>query len=283
MVDTSKGLVNPILTAMVTCPVCENDNVIFYSLKAKSLASKQNVFSIPIYLDTPKYVYVDYNDYTFSVCPDCFFTGVNKKEFIYTDSITGIKNKSILLPKVLEHWKNNPKEIEDLLVDNFVDETSYKEPRTDEGIISSVKLALYKAGLEIKYKIPYSYLKRGKIYLKLFYTSRKLYKKDNEDILRQALEDFEYVFKESDFPDITYEYELLYLIVAIYIRLGDDAKATSYMKVFDQTKSEIIQKAKSDPSINTSEVVKWLTRAKNLWQEKSDNNVWEVLKPWPLR
>jgi uncharacterized protein (DUF2225 family) len=56
---------------------------------------------------------VDYNDYTFSVCPDCYFTGVNKKEFIYTDSITGIKNKTVLLPKVLEHWKNNPKEIEE--------------------------------------------------------------------------------------------------------------------------------------------------------------------------
>lgn len=283
MADASKGLINPIMTAMVTCPVCDRDDVIFYSLKAKSLASKQNVFSIPIYLDTPKYMYVDYNDYTFSVCPDCFFTSVNKKEFIFIDSITGIKNKTVLLPKVLQHWKENPKEVEDVLIDNFVDANAYKEPRTDEGIISSIKLAIYKTGLEIKYKIPYSYLRRGKIYLKLFYTSRKLYKKDNEDILKLALEDFEYVFKESDFPDISYEYELLYLIAAIYMRLGDETKATSYLKVFDQTKGEILQKAKADPKINTTEVVKWLTRARNLWQDRSDNNVWEVLNPWPIR
>ncbi len=283
MSDSSKGLASPIMTAIITCPVCDRDNVIFYSLKAKSLASKQNVFSIPIYLDTPKYVYVDYNDYTFSVCPDCYFTSANKKEFIYMDSIIGVKNKTTLLPKVLQHWKENPKEIEDILADNFVDETSFKEPRTDEGIISSYKLAIYKTSLEIKYKIPYSNLRRGKIYLKLFYTSRKLYKKDNEDILKLALEDFEYVFKESDFPEISYEYELLYLIAAIYMRLGDEAKATSYMKVFDQTKANILQKAKADQRINTSEVVKWLTRAKDLWQERSDNNVWEVMKPWPLR
>ena len=60
-------------------------------------------------------------------------------------------------------------------------------------------------------------------------------------------------------------------------------KATSYLKVFDQTKGEILQKAKADPKINTTEVVKWLTRARNLWQDRSDNNVWEVLNPWPIR
>ena len=67
------------------------------------------------------------------------------------------------------------------------------------------------------------------------------------------------------------------------MRLGDETKATSYLKVFDQTKGEILQKAKADPKINTTEVVKWLTRARNLWQDRSDNNVWEVLNPWPIR
>ena len=76
------------------------------------------------------------------------------------------------------------------------------------------------------------------------------------------------MFKESDFPDITYEYELFYLIVRIYIRLGDDAKATSYMKVFDQTKSEIIQKSKIRSEYKYKRSRYGLQEQKNLWQEK---------------
>ncbi|HMV44320.1 MAG TPA: DUF2225 domain-containing protein [Leptospiraceae bacterium] len=283
MSEHSKGLSNPVMTTIVTCPICFHDDVFFYSLKAKSLASRQNVFSIPIYLDTPKYVYVDFNDYSFSVCPHCYFTSNRKQDFIYTDSIAGTKNKSTLLPKIIEHWTENKKEVEDLLIDNFVDENSFKEPRTDEGIISSSKLGIYKTNLEILYKVPYSHLKRARAYLKLFYTIRKLYKNEDESILKKALEDLEYVFKESDFPEISYEYEVLYLISAIYMRLGDEANTTQYFKVFDKTKSEVLQKAKANPQINTHEVTHWLNRAKNLWQDRSDNMVWEVLNPWPRK
>lgn len=283
MIEHSKGLTNPVMKTIVTCPVCEHDEVFYYSLKAKSLASKHNVFSNPIYLETPKYLYVDYNDYAYSVCPHCYFTSSKKQEFIYSDSITGSKNKSVLLPKIMEHWKNNKQEIEDLLIDNFIDENSFKEPRTDEGIISSCKLGVYKNSLEILYKIPYSHLKRAKAYLKLFYTHRKLYKVDEESMLKKALDDLEYVFRESDFPDISYEYEVLYLIAALYMRLEDDANTASYLKVFDQTKSEILQKAKANPQINTHEVTHWLNRAKNLWQDRSDNSVWEVLNPYPRK
>jgi hypothetical protein len=257
-----KGLIHPIMQSQVSCPVCEDTNVIFYSLKAKSLASKLNIFSIPIYVDTPKYALVDFNDYFFSVCPACFFTGAKKQEFVYVESYSGQKNLSIVHPKVLTHWSENKKEIENLLVDNFVDQTSYKEPRTDEGIISSIKLGIYRSDLEIKYRVPYAHLKRGRYYLKYYYSFRKLYKKDNLDLLKLALEDLEYVFKESDFPEVSYEYEVLFLIFAIYLRPEDEKSAASYLKVLDQTKAEVLQKSKSDPRVNPTEITRWLTGQK---------------------
>ncbi len=65
------------------------------------------------------------------------------------------------------------------------------------------------------------------------------------------------------------------------MRLEDEKSAASYLKVLDQTKAEVLQKSKSDPRINPTEINRWLTRAKDLWQIRTDLDVWEVMKPWP--
>ncbi|MCB1178159.1 MAG: hypothetical protein KDK36_11310, partial [Leptospiraceae bacterium] len=191
--------------------------------------------------------------------------------------------KSNVFHKIISHWTSNKSEVENVLIDNFVDENSYKDPRTDEGIISSIKLAIYRCDLEIKYRVPYTYLKRARYYLKYFYLFRKLYKKENIELLKLALADLEYVFKESDFPEVSYEYEVLYLIFTIYLKLEDEANAQSYLKVFDQTKTEVIQKSKNDPRISTVEVVKWLNKTKDLWQDRGELDTWEAMNPWPKK
>ena len=65
----------------------------------------------------------------------------------------------------------------------------------------------------------------------------------------KAAEDLEEVFRTSDFPEKSYEFEVCYLLVAMYTRLGEDGKAGSYIKALDQSKGELAGKAKDNPNI----------------------------------
>ncbi|MCB1142395.1 MAG: DUF2225 domain-containing protein [Leptospiraceae bacterium] len=270
---------DPILVYDVTCPVCEFDELKYYALRAKSLMVKSNILEIPIYEDSPKYVAVDYNELLHTVCPKCFFVGGKKADFTYIDLINNKKMHHQTDRGIIKHWKENASKIEDLIFDNFVDENSFTHPRTEEGVIASYKLAIYKNTQEIEIKIPFAYYKRARNYLKYYYFIKKFYKKFDDEILKKALEDLEYVFFKSDFPEKSFEFEVCFIIIAASIKLGDEAKAGNYIKVLDTTKGELTAKMKDDPRITLTEIQKWLGKAKALWQQRDDNSLFDLLSP----
>lgn len=276
---TPTELPTPIITYDVECPICFTDKIKFYSLRAKSLPNRPNVFEVPVYEASPKYSYVDFNELTHNVCPHCFYTATRKADFNSIDADSGKRIYAEVKQTILTHWQNNPKEVTNNLLDSFLTEKPFLHPRNSEAVIASYKLAIYKATLEINYKLPFANLKRARNYLKMYYLHNKYYKNFNDDYLRSAAEDLEIVFKNSDFPDKVYEYEVCYLLVAIYIRLKEEGKAGSFIKILDMIKGELTQKSKDNPSITFQDINKWLTKAKTLWQSKNEPEVWMLNKP----
>lgn len=273
------NLLTPLLLYEVECPVCFKDKLKFYTLRAKSLPNRPNVFEVPVFEQSPKYEYVDFNELSHNVCPHCYYTASRKADFNSVDQSTGRRVFAETKPGIITHWQNNPKEVSAAILDCFVNDKSFLHPRTSEGVIASYKLAIYKATLEINYKLPYALYKRAKNYLKLYCIHNKYYKNFQDEYLLMAAADLEEVFKLSDFPDRAYEYEVCYLLTAIYIRTKQEGKAGSFIKILDMTKGELIQKSKDNPSINFQDINKWLTKAKTLWQSKNEEDVWKMNKP----
>jgi hypothetical protein len=269
---------NPIIEYDVICPICDCETVKHYALRAKSLMIKSNIFQIPLYEDSPKYKAVDYNEIQGSVCPQCYYMGNNKADFHYFDTITKKKVNATPNPNIIKSWKNRSKEIEDLIFDNFVDEKSFLNPRSNDGILAAAKLNLFKNHIEVEFKLPYSIYKRARTYLKYNYFQYKFFKKHDEETLKKALEDLELVYYKSDFPEKSYEMEVCFIIVAIAIKLGDESKAGNYIKLLDQIKGEMTQASKNDPRINLQEITKWLGKAKALWQQRDDSTLWDITK-----
>lgn len=280
--EATQSASSPLLVFEVECPICYSGKIKYYSLKAKTLPSRPNVFEVPVYEESPKFTHVDFNELTHTVCYHCFYTSSKKSDFNYLDPHTQIRSYSETNKKIIDHWQNNSKEIEHVLLDCFINADSFIHPRTSEGVIASYKLAIYKATLEILYKIPFNNYKRAKQYLKLYYLHNMYYKNFNVEYLIKAAEDLEEVFRTSDFPEKSFEFEVCYLLVAIYIRLSEDGKAGSFIKTLDQSKGEMVAKAKDNPDINLQDINKWLSKAKNLWQSRTDAEVWKLEKPLTL-
>lgn len=276
---TPNNLLSPLLISDVECPVCFTDKIKYYALRAKSLPNRPNVFEVPVFEESKKYEYVDFNELIHNVCPNCKYTATKKTDFNTVDSESGRRIFATTKQNIITHWQNNPKEVSTAILDCFVNDKSFLHPRNSEGVIASYKLAIYKSTLEINLKIPFSFYKRAKNYLKLYYIHNKYYKNYYEEYLLKASQDLEEVFKLSDFPEKSYEYEVCYLLIAIYIRTKQEGKAGSFIKTLDMAKGELVQKSKDNPSINLQDINKWLTKAKTLWQSKGEEDVWKLNKP----
>ncbi|MCX7998219.1 MAG: DUF2225 domain-containing protein [Leptospiraceae bacterium] len=270
---------SPILDYIVTCPICEFEEVHFYALRAKALPSRPNIFEVPLYESSQKYHVVDFNELGLSVCPKCFYVGSKRSDFHYTDKIQNACVRANLEADIYKYWKENRSEIELQIADCFVDDESFLHPRTEDGVLASIKLGIHRATKEIQFKKPFSYYRRAKYKIRHAYLFRKFYKKESPEILQEALADLEEVFRLSDFPEKSYEHEVCFLIVGISLFLENEQKAQEYLRVMEQTKMDLSQKARQDPKINLNEILKWLNRAKNLWQARKDLDTWETMRP----
>ena len=154
----------------------------------------------------------------------------------------------------------------------------FLHPRSVDAVILSVNLSIYKATVEIHAKVPYSLIKRAHRYIRLYCLKQKFNLTVDEELLKKAILDLEEVFRLSDFPEKIYEFEVLYLIIASSIKLGDETKAAEYIKVLDITKGEMTVESKTNPKVPIQEVTKWNTKAKDLWQNRTDSSVWNFSK-----
>lgn len=264
--DPSKGA-DPIFELTLSCPVCNNENVRSYELKAKSQQLVENKLLQQEYIGAMGHRTVDYDFLSVAICPRCLFASPDRKDMVGKNKITGKAIPSQIPPNVILTLQEKIGERKALLegvanLDDF-----FKRPRKSEAAILSYKLAALRAKIEAFYEMPNALYKLGFYYLKI----AKIMKKRREDdtpALKEALDYLLECFKNSNASGESAEYRVIYCIVALHIRLGDSKKGHPYIGVLDKIRGELNIKAKSDPKINLAVIDSWLTKVKNLWEDR---------------
>ncbi|MDO5576925.1 MAG: hypothetical protein Q4F84_07580, partial [Fibrobacter sp.] len=90
-----------------------------------------------------------------------------------------------------------------------------------------------------------------------------------------ALNYLEEAFKTSNCPLEEIEMQVIYLIVALSIKLGDFTKANSYISVFNSLHSARVLKMKEDPKLNTVFIDRWSDKAKILWEDRETPDLFD--------
>ncbi len=269
---------DPILELRVGCPICEEEGIHHYELKAKSLAMVLDRFCVPLYKETPKYKQVDYNLITVTVCPTCLFASPDRRDFAAKSGITGKVEKSQMQGPLIAELQNTQNLRKALYKELKGTPNLFERTRTAESAILSYRLAILRADAEIKFKVPYANFKRGFSWVKIAHLEKKLGRpvEMQDKSLTEALASYQVAFTQTDFPNEDLEYQTAYSLAAILIRLKQEKEGMKYVSVLDKYRADIEQRAKKSPNVNTVYIKKWLTIARELWERKDEPEYWEV-------
>jgi uncharacterized protein (DUF2225 family) len=202
-----------------------------------------------------------------TICPRCLFASPDKKDFTYVGFTGQSETKSQLAHNILMTLQEKIGERKGLLKSGCDIESYFDKNRTREAAIDSYRLAIARAKVEAWYEQPYSLYKLGAYSLRI----AKIIKDallDNREMLRQALEFFEEAFKTSNCPSEEIEMQVIYTIVALHLKLGDQKKANSYIGVFGNLHNARQEEMRTNPRLNTVTIDKWADKAKYLWEDR---------------
>jgi uncharacterized protein (DUF2225 family) len=262
---------DPVFEVKVKCPICNQDSIICYELRAKSQQITQNKFLVPLYNGALGFRTVDYTLIAVTVCPRCLFASPDKKDF----SREGTGDvKSQLPSNVLITLQEKIGERRAILKSVNDYNGYFKRPRSDDAAIDSYRLAMARAQIEAWYELPYALYKLGAYALKI----AKILKdsgNDNREALREALTYYEEAFKTSNCPSEEIEMQVVYVIIAIYLKLEDFKKANSYIGVFNNLHNTRASEMRENPKINTIVIDKWADKAKYLWEDRESADLFK--------
>ncbi len=265
---------DPVFEIMVKCPVCNQSNISCNELRAKSQQILPNKFLIPTYNGAPGFRTVDYNMIAVTVCPRCLFASPDKKDFSRAGTSSQTEIKSQVAHGILMVLQEKIGERKALLGSITDYENYFKRPRSDESAINSYRLAIARAKAEAWHEQPYAFYKLGAYTLKI----AKILKdsgKDNREQLLEALGYFEEAFRTSNCPAEDLEMQVIYTIVALYIKLADFKKANSFLAVFTNLINARTAEMRENPKLNTVTIEKWADRAKYLWEERENPDLFK--------
>lgn len=273
--DTDEGEGNdPVFEILVKCPVCNQKDIVCYELRAKSQAVVNNKFLVPNYKGASGYKSVDYTLIYTTVCPRCLFASPDKNDFTRENKSGPGEIKTQLNSNVLMTLQEKIGERKALLK-SVTDYANYfSRPRTDDAAIAGLHLAMMRANVEAWYELPYSFYKLGSYALRI----AKIIKDiggDNRETLREALEYFEEAFRTSNCPSEEIEMQVIYTIVALYLKLEDQKSANSYIGVFSNLKNQRKAEMKENPKLNTTAIEKWEGKAKYLWEDRGEPDLFK--------
>ncbi|MBL8993299.1 MAG: DUF2225 domain-containing protein [Spirochaetia bacterium] len=269
---------DPILDLRVGCPICTEEGIHHYELKAKSLAVILDRFCVPLYRPTPKYKMVDYNLITVTVCPSCLFASPDRRDFAAKSGITGKVEKSQLQAAVIADLQNLAQERKALYKELKGSPNLFDRARSAESAILSYRLAVLRADNEIKHKVPYANFKRGFYWVKIAHLEKRVGRpvEVQEKSLAEALASYQTAFTQTDFPNEDLEYQTAYSLAAILIRLKQEKEGMKFVSALDKYRADIEQRAKKNPAVNTAFIKKWLGIAREMWERKDEPEYWEV-------
>jgi uncharacterized protein (DUF2225 family) len=259
---------DPIYDMYVKCPVCNREDITRYELRAKSQQITQNKFLVPIYNGAASYRTFDYTMLAVTVCPRCLFASPDKKDFIRMGITRQNENKSQLTGNILMTLQEKIGERKSLLKTGCDPASYFGRSRTREATIDSYRLSTARAKVEAWYEQPYSLYKLGAYSLRIAKIMRDA-KLDNSAFLKEALNYNEEAFKTSNCPSEEIEMQVIYTIVALYLKLGDQKKANSYISVFTNLKNARLAEMRDNSKLTTTTIDKWADKAKYLWEDRN--------------
>ena len=275
--DAAAGDQDPIFETSVNCPVCNYAGIISYELRAKSQQVTQTAFLVPMFTGAKGFNTANYNLLAVAVCPECLFASPDRKNFNYP-SFTGTGEEKTTLPVgVIMELKDKIDERKSLLPAAVHNPSYFKRERTPQIAIESYQLAIARAKTEAGLTQPYGYFKMGSYALKIAHILKNDCVMDDTEVLTKALEYFEKSFAISECKADELETQVIYTIVALFIRLGNLNKANSYLSVFGKLMTERQEQMKTNPSLNTNWIEKWQERARYLWEDR-DNPNFDILR-----
>jgi len=264
--NPAKGA-DPVYEVKLDCPVCGNQEITSYELKAKALQILENRLLQQEYSGALGHRTVDFDLLSVTLCPRCLFASPDKKDFATQNKTTGKPVLSQIPPNTILTLQEKIGERKAMIEGIANVEEYFKRPRKVDAAILSYRIAAMRAKVEAFYELPNSLLKLGFYYLKI----AKLLKKKKEDetpALREALEYFVECFRNSNTSSETNEYRVIYGILALYVRLGEPKKGHPYIGVLDKIRTALKVKAVEDPTINLTFIDNWILKCKNLWEDR---------------
>ncbi|HKP96501.1 MAG TPA: DUF2225 domain-containing protein [Fibrobacteria bacterium] len=264
---------DPTYVIKVKCPICNQTDLSCYEIKAKSLTATGDRFLVPRYAGVKPFRTVNYSLMAVTVCPSCLFASPDKKDFLTFSVQSRTENKSQLSPFVLEDLRKKVDERKALI--NAADFPAYfKHPRSTESGIASYRLAIHRALVEASLETPLAWYKAGMYSLKIALLLRDSGKSD-DDVLKDAVGYLAKSFRQSELKNPEMEYQLVYLLATLYLRLDDQAQCQNYMGVLDKWKAELGKAAKDNPAVTTAHVDRWLDKIKELWTDRETPDLWK--------
>jgi uncharacterized protein (DUF2225 family) len=264
---------DPTYQIKVKCPICNQADITCFELKAKSLTTTPDRFLVPRYSGVKPFRTVNYSLLAVTVCPSCLFASPDKRDFLTYSVQARAENKSQLGPFILEELRKKVEERKGLI--DARDFTAFfGHPRKVEAAIASYRLAIHRALVEATLENPLAWYKAGMYALKVALLTRDIGREDDA-CLKEAADYLAKSFRASELKHPELEYQLVYLLSALYLRLEDQTQCQNYMGVLDKWKSEQAKAAKDDPTINTAHVDRWLDKAKELWTDRETPDLWK--------
>lgn len=265
---------DPTYQIKVKCPICNQNNIVCHELKAKSLTMAPDRFMAPRYQGVKGFRPLNYALFAVTVCPACLFASPDKRDFITFSVQTRSENKSQLGPFVLDELRQKTEERKRLVapVKDFA--PYFNSPRSVEAAVHGYRLAVHRALVEATLETPLAWYKAGMYGLRMAVLLRDSGKPDDA-VLKESADYLSKSFRNSELKTPEMEYQLLYVLSALYLRLGDQTQCQAFMGVLDKTKAELSKREKEDPSVNTTHVEKWLEKAKDLWTDREQPDLWK--------
>jgi uncharacterized protein (DUF2225 family) len=260
---------DPVFEIKVTCPVCGMEDIVCYELRAKSQQILKNKFLVPSYEGTGEYRTVDYTVLAVTVCPRCLFSSPDKKDWTRDEEKTQLPSNVIMtLQEKIGERKAILKTVSDV-------KSYFLRPRSTDAALVSYQLAMARARVEAWYEQSYALYKLGAYTLRI----AKIIKDtggDNREALREAMGFFEEAFRTSNCPSEEIEMQVIYSIVTLNLKLGDQKKANSFIGVFTNLHNSRVMEMKEDPKLQLIIIDKWADKAKFLWEDRDREDLFKA-------
>lgn len=265
---------DPTYQIKLKCPICNQNDIVCLELKAKSLTTVPDRFGAVRYQGVKGFRPMNYSLAAVTVCPACLFASPDKRDFITFSVQTRSENKSQLGPFVLDELRQKVEERKMMLAPVADFAAHFRHPRSVEAAIHSYRLAVHRALVEASLETPLSWYKAGMYGLRIALLLRDSGKPDDA-ILKESVAYLSKSFRNSELKTPEMEYQLVYTLSALYLRLDDQAQCQAFLGVLDKTKADLAKREKDDPSVNSGPVEKWLEKAKDLWTDRELPDLWK--------